>query len=153
MMCRWGKWSIAAIAISLGACTLANVNFGGSEGPVVEQMTTNIFGIKSSASATVESVLLKAAQTTKKVGATHFKLISADDAGRPLDVTTQGSANSPAEARAGQSYAGTPASPSIKPGQDTYIRVFRLMPGQEPPAGYFDAEEIIALMGRRAKPG
>jgi hypothetical protein len=147
MMCRWGKWSIAAIAISLGACTLANVNFGGSEGPVVEQMTTNIFGIKSSASATVESVLLKAAQTTKKVGATHFKLISADDAGRPLDVTTQGSANSPAE------LCRHPGLPFYQAWADTYIRVFRLMPGQEPPAGYFDAEEIIALMGRRAKPG
>jgi len=134
-----------AVCLALAACTMGDLNlgnfgsFGGSGGVTEhEQMTPDIFGIRSSPNASNEDVLLKAAQTTRSVGGTHFKLISADDAGRPLEAASSGAAAT---------------SATIRPGQDTYIRVLRLAPGQEPPGGYFQADDIIATMGRRAKRG
>jgi len=138
------SWVIALIPVVLGGCTMGDLNFGLSSGGLVaEQMTTDIFGIKSNPNASTEDVLIKAAQTTKSIGATHFKLISADDVGRPLDVGIPGGPSSPTGA-----MTTATASASIRPGRDTYIRVLRLAPGQEPPGGYFSADEIIGMMGR-----
>jgi len=142
------RWAIVAATFALAGCSMSDLNFGSAGGLVAEQMTTDIFGIKSTPNASTEDVLFKAAQTTKSVGATHFKLISADDAGRPLDVGGAGTTSSPAA-----SMTTSTASASIRPGRDTFIRVLRLAPGQEPPSGYFDADEIIGMMGRRGKRG
>ena len=145
-----GQFVIAAAVagLALAGCSLGELNFGSSGGVVSEQMTTDIFGIKSSPNASNEDVLLKAAQTTKSAGATHFKVISAADVGRPLDVMKQGD-----ERTAGSPYSPSTGSTVIKPGQDAYIRVLRLAPGQQPPGGFFDADELIQLMGRRARGG
>src|SRR5215470_14421889 len=104
-------WVIAAVTLVLAGCTISDLNFGSSGGLVSEQMTTDIFGIKSNPNASTEDVLLKAAQTTKSIGASHFKLISADDAGRPLDVGSPGAASAPAAAA-----TGSAASATIRPG-------------------------------------
>ena len=137
------SWIIAPVAMVLGACSMGDFNFGSPGGLVTEQMNTDIFGIKSNPNASTEDVLLKAAQTTKSMGASHFKLISADEVGRPLDTGSPSGTSSPAAP-----VTTATASASIRPGRDTYIRVLRLPSGQEPPSGYFSADEIMGMMGR-----
>jgi|EndMetStandDraft_5_1072996.scaffolds.fasta_scaffold66192_2 hypothetical protein len=39
----------------------------------------------------------------------------------------------------------------VKPGQDTYIRILSVAPGQPAPAGAFSAEEIVRYAGSRVK--
>jgi hypothetical protein len=41
----------------------------------------------------------------------------------------------------------------VKPGQDTYIRVFTVAPGQVPPPGVMSADEIMQFVGSRVKRG
>jgi hypothetical protein len=98
--------------------------------------------------------LLKAAETTKSAGGTHFAIISAADASSTGYVTT------PAQAQT--SFVGNTAYTTfnpgnvygyVKPGQDTYIRVFTVAPGQAPPAGVLSADEIVQFVGSRVKRG
>ena len=131
------QWGIAIAAAALAGCSLGEFKFGGSESAPVEQLAADIVAIKSTPNASTEDVLLKAAQTARSAGASHFKLISAADVGRPTDSSRTGA-------------LPQSASPTIRPGQDTYIRLLRLPSGQEPPGGYFSVDEIFELMGRRA---
>src|SRR5215467_10007815 len=125
---RHGCIAAVVACLALAGCGVINsLTSGFSSGLGAEQVTTDIIVIKSSPRFSTEDVLLKAAQTTKTAGSTHFKLISADAVGRPLDVANP-AAPPPSTA------AGSPAV--IRPGQDTYIRVLRLDPGQEAPSGY-----------------
>jgi hypothetical protein len=39
----------------------------------------------------------------------------------------------------------------VKPGQDLYVRIFTLKPGQPAPAGTFQADEIIRYVGSRVE--
>jgi hypothetical protein len=133
---------------------------GFSGGVAAEQMTADVFRIKSRGNAytdqtTVQDyVMLKAAETTKSAGATHFQLISANDASRQDVITTPGSVNTSVVGQTAIStYTPPTTSTMIKPGQDAYIRVLRLTPGQQPPAGAFAADEIIQFVGSRVKRG
>ncbi|SRR5712691_8327558 len=150
------QWVIAALAagLALAGCSIRDLDFGLSGGVAAEKMTADVFRIRSRAdSMTPQDVLLIAAQTAKGAGATHFKLISADDASRQLDGTPL-DVNPSAVGRPAISTATPPTtSTSIKPGQDVYIRVLRLAPGEQAPGGSFAADEIIELVGRRAKRG
>jgi hypothetical protein len=106
----------------------------------------------TAANAIQDYTVLKAAETTKKVGGTHFAIISAADA------SSSGYVSSPGHAQT--SFVGNTAyttySPGsvdriVKPGQDTYIRVFTVAPGQTPPQGALSADEIIQFVGGRVK--
>jgi hypothetical protein len=121
-------------------------------------MSADVFRIKSrgngytSASTVQDYVLLKAAETTKSVGATHFQMISATDATQQEIVSTPGTMNT--SVYGGTAFTTyTPPSTSVlnKPGQDVYIRVLRLPGGQQSPAGVFAADEIIQFIGGRVK--
>jgi hypothetical protein len=145
------RWIIAALAAAfvLAGCGSRNQGIGFA-GPVgAEQLTPNIFKIKSRETTTVQDVLLKAAETAKGAGGTHFKLINSSDANRQVDPTNPGGIPSAAVT------ATAPSSPpaTIKPGQDTYIRVLQFAPGDQVPGGIFQADEIIEFVGRRPKRG
>lgn len=122
-------------------------------------MTKDTFRIKSrgnayTAGTTVQDyVLLKAAETTKANGGTHFILISAADASSTVEISTPGTMNTSVHGRtAFTTYSPPTTSTMIKPGQDAYIRVLRLAPGQ-PMAGAFSADEIIQYVGSRVARG
>ena len=118
---------------------------GFSGGVAAQQITADTFRIVArgnayTGSTTVQDyVLLKAAETTKAAGATHFILISAADAARvSYDVT------------APSKYGPGSVDSVIKPGQDAYIRI--LKPGQQV-QGAFSADEIIQFTGPRVQRG
>jgi hypothetical protein len=147
------RWIIAALAgaFVLAGCGSRNQGIGFTGPVAAEQVTPNVFKIRSRETTTAQDVLLKAAETTKGAGGTHFRLISSSDASRQVDPTNS----------AGVSSALTPTAPSsspagstaIKPGQDIYIRVLQFAPGDQIPGGIFQADEIIEFVGRRSKRG
>jgi hypothetical protein len=129
---------------------------GFAGGVSAQQMTADTFRITArgngytNRTAIQDYVFLKAAETTKQSGATHFSIISAEDA------STAGSIESPGHARTSVvgNTAYTTYSPGmvhqfIKPGQDSYIRIFTLQPGSRPPPGAIAADEVIQFVGSR----
>ena len=145
-----GLWSMAALVLglALGGCSWGELSLGAPKAVLVEQVTADIFIIRSHATMTPQDVLLEAAHVTKGAGAKHFRLISAADVSRPLDVTSPNNSGSTLAARPGSAPYIPPTS-MIKPGQDAYFRILRLEPDQQAPGGSFDAEEIIDLVGRQ----
>ena len=146
-------WIIAALAaaFALAGCGSRNPNMGFAGPVAAEQLTPNTYKIRSRETTTAQDVLLKAAETTKGAGGTHFKLISSSEANRQVDPTSPGGVSSALTPTAPSS---SPAgSTSIKPGQDIYIRVLQFAPGDQIPGGIFQADEIIEFVGRRSKRG
>jgi hypothetical protein len=68
--------------------------------------------------------LLRAAESTREVGATHFVVVNT---GSRIETET--------------TSLGSPADPG------TLIRVFNLPPGEEPPIGAIQAAEIVQFFG------
>ena len=80
----------------LTACSTPYQEMGFSGGVAAQQMTSNTFRIVSrgngytSGTAVQDYTVLKAAETTKQAGATHFSIISAADASSTGHITTLG---------------------------------------------------------------
>lgn len=129
----------------LAGCSTKYQEMGFSGGVAAQHITADTFRIVArgnayTGSTTVQDyVLLKAAETTKAAGATHFILVSAADAARvSYDVT------------APTKYGPGSVDSVIKPGQDAYIRI--LKPGQQI-QGAFSADEIFQFTGPRVQRG
>jgi len=65
--------------------------------------------------------MLKAAETTKAAGATHFAIVGAADASSTGSVVVPGQSRTSFVGNS--AYTPATAYNFIKPGQDTYIRV------------------------------
>jgi hypothetical protein len=152
------RWHIPLLTCALAACSTPYQTFAG--GVESQQITGTTYRIVArgngyTGGTTIQDyTLLKAAETTKAAGGTHFAIISASDASSTGTVTTAGHAQT--------SFVGNTAyttfSPGnvygyVKPGQDTYIRVFTVAPGQAPPPGVLSADEIVQFVGSRVKRG
>jgi hypothetical protein len=96
------QWVIAVLSagLALAGCAAGDKSMEISGGVAAEQVSADVFRIKSSKNAGTEHVLVIAAETTKGAGATHFKLISASDANRQVDFTAPGSTTTSAVGRA-----------------------------------------------------
>jgi hypothetical protein len=156
---HWGLAAAIAAALLTAGCATKYQDMGFTGGVAAEQMTADTFRIKSrgnayTAGTTVQDhVLLKAAETTKANGGTHFVLISAADASSAVEVSSPGTMNTSVYGRTAiTTYSPPTTSTMIKPGQDAYIRVLRLAPGQQT-AGAFSADEIIQYVGSRVARG
>jgi hypothetical protein len=130
---------------------------GFSGGVAAQQITADSWRIQSrgnsyTGSSTVQDyVLLKAAETTRDAGGTHFQIVSAADASRASTVVTPGTSTTSFVGN--QAFTTTmPGSVDtvIKPGQDVYIRVLKLPPGPTP-QGVYSAAEIIQFVGSRVQ--
>lgn len=132
------------VALALAGCSTPYQEMGFLGGVSAERITSETYRIVSrgnaytGGTAVQDYVLLKAAETTKQAGGTHFALISAGDASRVSYDTSYGSG-----------WASTSAT--VSPGKDAYIRVLKIRPGEQPPPGVFFADEIIQFTGARVK--
>ncbi|MFO1185745.1 MAG: hypothetical protein U1E56_13320 [Bauldia sp.] len=138
-------WLIPLLAASLAACnsSLGGAGFGGFGGgalgdpTAVTQVSADTFRIPGSAisgtsqSAVQDDVLMKAAQTTKDAGATHFIVLASTDSA----------------ARAAP--AGAKPGDAARPAQDVLIRVLTVGNGQQAPIGALSADETLAFVGNR----
>jgi hypothetical protein len=142
---------LAVAAAALCACGTPYQDMGFRGGVAAEQITTDTFRIKSrgngyTAKSTIQDyVLLKAAETTKTAGGTHFQIINAADASRKS--VESGATTSVVGHTAFTTYSSEVV---VKPGEDTIIRVLRVPPGQQT-TGLFNADEIIQFIGSRVK--
>ena len=143
-------WRTAALALLAGGCSQASDGSSivtGSLGSLLpqaapsaqpklpgERISTSLYRVMATDRKFKDAIerenytLLKAAETTRAVGGTHFMLVKAGD----------------------QSSAGLPTLASLS-GSATefgaYIRVLTLDPGAEAPIGAVHAEEIIHFFG------
>lgn len=125
-----------------------------------QQITGNTFRIVSRGNAYTSNVkiqdytLLKAAETTRAAGATHFMIVSSEDATRTGYIETASTARTTVSGNTAHTTFDPGAKIQlVKPGQDTYIRVFTIAAGQSPPPGSMSAAEIIQFVGSRVKNG
>ena len=97
-------------------------------------------------------LLLKAAETTKELGHTHFYFIGTQDTTKTSAYSIPGSVNT-------TNYGGytsttfTPgfAGTSSEPGTTGMVKVFSLTEGKDAPHSAFSADEVIKNIGQRVK--
>ena len=150
--------ALVLLLSALGGCSTPYQDMGFSGGVAAQQMTANTFRIVArgngyTGSTTIQDyTVLKAAETTKQAGGTHFIISSAANASSAGYITTPGQAQTSVIGNtAYTTYSPGMVHQYIKPGQDTYIRVITVGPGQPPPPGAFSADEIIQFVGSRVK--
>jgi hypothetical protein len=97
---------------------------------------------------------LKAAETTKQQGGTHFIIVEQTDASTKSSTITPGARQSTLVG-ATRTSVYTPAviNRQIQPGQDAYIRVIKLAPNEVAPVEAKSADEIIKYIGGRIPRG
>ena len=154
------RWHLPLLTCALAACSTPYQTMGFTGGVDSQQITGTTYRIVARGNAytggtTIQDyTLLKAAETTKAAGGTHFAIISASDASSTGYVTTGSTAQT--------SFVGNTAYTTfnpgsvynyVKPGQDTYIRVFTIAPGQPPLPSTLSADEIVQFVGSRVKRG
>jgi hypothetical protein len=152
--------AIALVAAFICGCSTKYQEMGFTGGVHAQQMTSDTFRISArgngftSKNDVQDYMLLKAAETTKSVGGTHFVIISETDVSRTDSIITQGSAQTSV---IGNTLYTTYEPPTVhefyKPGQDAYIRVISVPLGETPPAGAVPADEIIQFVGSRVARG
>jgi uncharacterized protein (UPF0333 family) len=148
---------VTALGLLLAGCGTNYQEMGFTGGVSAEQITKDTYriiarGNGNTRSTTIQDyALLKAAETTKAAGATHFAIISAADATTSDTIVVPGTSTTTFSGNT----AYTTRSPGyvdniIKPGQDVHIRVLKLAAGQQMPNVY-SADEIIQFIGPRVK--
>jgi len=148
--------AVAVLALSLGACSTKYQDMGFTGGVAAEQITADTWRIIARGNAYTggtriqDFILLKAAETTKAAGGTHFVISGSQDASRQGAITTPATAQTTFSGGS----AFTTFSPGsvytyVKPGQDAYVRVLSIPPGAQPPPGVLSADEIIRFIGPR----
>jgi hypothetical protein len=153
-----GRLLSVLLCAGLLGCGTPYQDMGFRGGVAAEQVSADVYRIKARGNgytdqSTVQDyTLLKAAETAKSAGASHFQLISAGDASSQSIVTTPGTASTSVIGNTAlTTYSPGSTDVFIKPGQDTYVRVLRLAAGQSPPSGALSADEIIRYVGGRVK--
>jgi hypothetical protein len=149
---------IASLLFVLAGCATKYQDMGFTGGVGAQQVTSDTFRIQAqgngytSAASVQDYVLLKAAETTKQSGGTHFILISAANTTRVDQLQTSGTAQTTFVGHnASTTYTPGSTETIIKPGQDAYIRVLNVKAGQTLPAGAISADEIIKYVGPRVQ--
>jgi hypothetical protein len=144
--------------LALSGCATKYQDMGFTGGVAAQQMTADTFRIVArgngytSATVVQDYVVLKAAETTKTAGGTHFVMIGSGDASTTGTISTPGHAQTTLVGRtAYTTYNPGTVSHYIKPGQDSYIRVVKASPAGQLPTGAIDADEIIKYVGQRVQ--
>jgi hypothetical protein len=151
--------AVCLIAACLAGCGTKYQDMGFTGGVAAEQIMADTWRIRArgnayTGSSTIQDyVLLKAAETTQAAGGTHFQVISASDASRASTIVSGGGTTTTVVGNQAFTSGSTAVAQTVvKPGEDVYIRVLKLAPGQQA-QGTFSAAEIIQFTGPRVKRG
>jgi hypothetical protein len=151
--------ALAASSITLvtAGCSTPYQEMSFKGGVAAQQISADTYRIISRGNgytgktAVQDYTLLKAAETTKAAGATHFIVVSSADASRRELGQTAGTLNTHViGSTAYSTYNPGYIYEIAKPGEDTYIRVLTLHPGHTIPGAY-SADEIITFVGSRVR--
>jgi hypothetical protein len=153
------RLAIALLATMLAACSTPYQEMGFDGGVSAVQMTDTTFRVSArgngftSPTAVQDFVMLKAAETAQQHGANYFEVISAADATRNTTIVTGGASRTTFVGNTAMTtYTPPTATNVVKPGQDAYIRIYRIAQGEQAPAGAISADEIIRHVGTRLRP-
>ena len=148
---------VSTLFLILAGCTTKYQEMGFTGGVSAQQITSDTFRISargngSTGKTTIQDyALLKAAETTKSAGGTHFIVVSAADASSASTIVTPGTSTTTFSGNTAYTIRSPGSVDNIvKPGQDVYIRVLKLAPGQQV-QGSFAADEIIQFIGPRVQ--
>lgn len=152
------RGGLALIALMLAGCSTPYKEMGFGGGVSAQQMTADTFRISARGNGYTDStdvqdyLVLKAAETTREHGGTHFLVIGAADASRTSQFVTGGTAHTTFTGdTATTNFTPATIQNIFKPGQDAFIRVVNVAPGQTPAPGAIAAVEIIQFVGQRVK--
>jgi hypothetical protein len=153
------RWAVLLSALALtGACATKYQDMGFTGGVAAEQLTVNTWRILARGNGYTSStqiqdfVLLKAAETTKSAGGTHFIAGYSQDMTRRVEFSTAPGAVTTFNGNmAFTTFTPGTTQTFIKPGQAVYIQVVSITPGTAVPAGAISADEIIAFIGPRLR--
>lgn len=147
-------------ALAVSACATKYQDMGFTGGVAAHQMANDLYRIEARGNGYTgrnvvqDYMLLKAAETTKSTGHTHFTVVDQGDASSTAAMVTPGSAQTNFIGRSAYTtYTPATVTPIFKPGADAYIKVLTVPNGQQPPAGAISADEIIQFVGSRVKRG
>ncbi len=154
------RLALMMICLLVAGCATKYQDMGFAGGVAAQQMTSNTFRIVSRGNGytgqtqVADYTMLKAAETTKQNGATHFLIVSASDASSQGQIVTGGTAQTSFVGNtAYTNYTPAQVHSFVRPGQDTYIRILSVKPGEAPPQGAISADEIIQFVGSRVQRG
>lgn len=149
---------ILMLAASTSACATKYQDMGITGGVAAQQMASDVFRIEARGNGyTAKNVvqdymLLKAAETTKRTGNSHFLIVDQGDASTTSSFVSPGRAQTNFVGNtAYTSFTPTTVTPIFKPGADAYIKVLSVPAGQSPPNGAISADEIIQFVGPRVE--
>jgi hypothetical protein len=149
---------LIGLLLALSGCATPYQEMGFAGGVTAAQITDTTFRISgrgngyTSSTVINDYVMLKAAETTVQHGYTHFMVVGAADASSSSTIVTGGTSTTTFVGNTAMTTYNPPIAHDIrKPGEDAFIRVIKVSPGQAPPAGAIAAEEIIRHVGSRVK--
>lgn len=147
---------VVTLALVLSGCSTPYQGMGFAGGVEAQQMTADTYRIVArgngftGATTIQDYTMLKAAETTKAAGGTHFVIVSASDATRTNLVSTPGEARTSVYGNSAfTTYSPGSTYQVVKPGQDTYIRVITVVQSSQPPQGAIFADDVIKYVGGR----
>jgi len=150
------KMTLLFFVLSLSGCATKYQTMGLTGGVDSQQITSDRYRIVARGNGYTSSViiqdyvLLKAAETTKSAGATHFVVLGANDASSTVVSQTAGYSQTNFVGRSAfTTYNPGSTFSTLKPGQDVYIQVFKLKPNEAPPVGATSADEVIKFVSPR----
>jgi hypothetical protein len=150
--------TIIMVALAIGGCATKYQDMGFTGGVAAHQMASDVFRIEARGNGYTDRnvvqdyMLLKAAETTKASGHTHFTVVNQGDASTTASVVSPGSAQTNFVGRSAYTtYTPATVTPIFKPGADAYIKVLSIPNGQQAPTGAISADEIIQFVGPRVQ--
>ncbi len=146
------------VFIALVGCSTPYQELGFTGGVTAVPIADNVFRIQArgngfTSRTRIENyVLLKAAETTRSVGGTHFVVLSNSDRGKDSVVYTNGSARTTFDGdRAYTTYTPAQRRNIYKPGQDLMIKVINSNELNSVPQGAIEAQQIIKHISPRVR--
>jgi hypothetical protein len=155
----WFTVCVASCLIAAG-CSTGYKDMGPTGGVAALQMSADTWRIEArgngftNANLVKDYMLLKAAETTKQQGGTHFIITDQADASTKSTHYAPGYRQSTlVGATRYSTYTPATATRVFHPGRDAYIRVITVAAGQTAPADAQSADEIIKFVGGRITRG
>lgn len=153
-------FSMVFAGLMLAACGTKYQDMGFTGGVAAHQMSSDVYRIEARGNGYTgrnvvqDYMLLKAAETAKQAGHTHFAIVEKGDASETASIVLPGNAQTTFNGNtAYTTYTPASAIPVFKPGADAYIKVLSPKPGVATPANIFSADEIIKFVGSRVERG
>jgi hypothetical protein len=148
------------LGLAVAGCGTVYKDMEGGRGVQALQMAADVWRIEARGNAYTDAnivkdyMLLKAAETAKQNGGSHFIIVEQADASAKSSTITPGARQSVVAGNTRRSvYMPSTISRQMLPGQDAYIRVIKIADGEAAPPEAKSADEIIKYIGGRIPRG